>query len=151
MKFNPVTDEYEPEGPWDEPPRCAVCGDEMERELCEHCEGTGQVDCYEADAINYAPGQDDEPCGQCDGYGGWWLCPQRGDARHEAASVPAPHTWPWFITVRLNARWRDNWTINATVEATCEADALDLAQATLRELLGKDIPRDQIRAVDAPF
>ena len=84
MKFNPVTDEYEPEGSWDAPPRCLDCGEDMERELCDYCDGTGDVDCYEDDAINYAPGQEYEPCGQCDGDGGWWLCPQRGDERHGA-------------------------------------------------------------------
>jgi len=91
VKYNATIDDYEPEGPWDEPPRCPVCGEDMERDLCEHCDGSGEVDCYEDDAINYAPDQEYERCGRCNGEGGWWLCPQHGDDRHSEPANESAH------------------------------------------------------------
>jgi hypothetical protein len=45
-------------------------------EDCTNCGGEGHHDAYEIDPLWYDPG-DTEPCDQCDGKGGWWLCLER--------------------------------------------------------------------------
>src|SRR5487761_2123127 len=140
MKFNPVTDEYEPEGPWDVPPACTVCGDEMERELCGHCDGTGQVDCYEDDASHVTRrGETRYTCRDTT------ACLER--RTRAVVNEPPPKPWPWWVTIRLRA----GWEMTATLDATGEADAISQAEAVVRELLRVDVARDQISAVDVPF
>jgi hypothetical protein len=62
----------------DEPstgPYCTHCGWELERELCEQCDGEGLYghDCGE-DCCACLDPEENEPCGLCDGDGGWWVC-----------------------------------------------------------------------------
>jgi len=63
----------------DEPstgPYCEHCGWELERELCEQCDGEGWLDSdrlMEEDPLWYSEG-DTKLCEECRGEGGWWIC-----------------------------------------------------------------------------
>jgi hypothetical protein len=63
--------------PIDEPtgPYCQHCGWELERELCDQCDGEGLYghDCGE-DCCPCLDPEDNEPCDLCGGEGGWWVC-----------------------------------------------------------------------------
>lgn len=56
-------------------PDCPHCGWEMERELCDVCDGEGLYghDCGE-DCCPCLEPDDNMPCDQCGGDGGWWFC-----------------------------------------------------------------------------
>ena len=56
--------------------RCARCGGDMERVLCDSCGGSGQTEpgeLYEEDPLWYDE-DDSAPCNPCLGAGGWWRC-----------------------------------------------------------------------------
>jgi len=57
------------------PPACAKCGNQMDWAECHmiDCE-EGYYDLGEEDCINYDPGTY-AMCGECEGEGGWWYCP----------------------------------------------------------------------------
>lgn len=55
---------------------CKLCGAAMTWEDCGACED-GALDEHDEDPINEPPGSY-TPCGQCDGFGGWWVCPNAG-------------------------------------------------------------------------
>jgi len=56
-------------------PYCEHCGWELERELCEQCDGSGydDHDCGEDCCCCLDP-EENEPCDLCRGEGGWWTC-----------------------------------------------------------------------------
>jgi hypothetical protein len=58
-------------------PYCPVCGAAMDWEDCDRCGGDGYDghDCGEDVCCCLEP-EDNEPCEQCDGKGGWWSCYQ---------------------------------------------------------------------------
>ena len=63
----------------DEPltgPYCEHCGWELDRELCEQCDGYGLSghDCGEDCCCCLDPDEDNMPCDMCGGDGGWWIC-----------------------------------------------------------------------------
>jgi len=60
--------------PPDLEPTCHLCGAGMEWETCPECDD-GFVDEYDEDPINCDPG-DERPCSECDGRGGYWVCPR---------------------------------------------------------------------------
>ena len=65
------TYEDEPSGPF-----CPDCGADLDWEECDQCGGDGYLDwerLQEEDPLWFQPG-DTEPCTECDGKGGWWLC-----------------------------------------------------------------------------
>ena len=56
-------------------PYCTHCGWELERELCDQCDGEGVFghDCGEDVCCCLDP-EENEPCALCGGEGGWWHC-----------------------------------------------------------------------------
>lgn len=83
---------------------CGRCGGEMERVVCERCDGEGLTrfgELYEEDPLWYTP-NDKEQCGDCAGAGGWWRCgnseewcnfhPLPGRERVERGTVEASET-----------------------------------------------------------
>jgi hypothetical protein len=64
----------EHDDPPDIEPTCHLCGSGMEWETCPECDD-GFVDEYDEDPINCDPG-DERPCSECDGRGGYWVCPR---------------------------------------------------------------------------
>ena len=52
---------------------CEICGCSKAWEQCNICGGEGRVDIYDDDPLWYDPG-DTEPCYQCGGDCGWWVC-----------------------------------------------------------------------------
>ncbi len=63
---------------------CSICGSYMHWIDCWQCGGEGEFDAYDEDPINFAPGQEYEPCPECQGAGGYWEC----------ASLPHEETKP---------------------------------------------------------
>ena len=57
-------------------PCCPRCGMELDWTDCDACGGEGEFDAYEDDPMWYDPG-DTEPCHQCGGLGGWYICPNQ--------------------------------------------------------------------------
>jgi hypothetical protein len=57
--------------------RSCACGWAMDREDCGACEDgfTAYGELHDMDPLWYDVG-DIEPCSQCDGQGGWWVCPE---------------------------------------------------------------------------
>jgi hypothetical protein len=53
--------------------QCARCGSSVDFEECSDCGGEGTHDFAEDDPIQYGP-SDVQPCGTCEGSGGWWMC-----------------------------------------------------------------------------
>jgi DnaJ-class molecular chaperone len=52
---------------------CISCCWPKEWEDCDQCGGEGRYEAYEDDPLWYNK-DDTEPCAQCDGKGGWWVC-----------------------------------------------------------------------------
>lgn len=54
---------------------CARCGSDVERILCDECDGDGVSghDCGE-DCCNCLDPEPNVQCGRCLGAGGWWHC-----------------------------------------------------------------------------
>ncbi len=79
-------------------PPCPSCRCSQECERCDDCGGEGYTPfglLHERDPLWHDP-QDTQPCGMCDGAGGWWGC---------------PNSWEWC---EREGQWR------ATVAATTE-------------------------------
>lgn len=58
-------------------PLCPHCGWDLERDLCDQCDGEGFIDgerLVEEDPLWYSI-DDTERCSECYGKGGWWRCP----------------------------------------------------------------------------
>lgn len=62
---------------------CDVCGAALEWDRCPAlgCDDGLIGDLYDDDPFRFKPGAV-ERCFECDGYGGWWYCPNA--ANHEA-------------------------------------------------------------------
>lgn len=57
-------------------PYCELCGEALERDLCDRCGGEGWLDSdvlMDEDPLWYGP-DDTERCEECQGKGGWWWC-----------------------------------------------------------------------------
>lgn len=81
---------------------CPKCGAMLYYRECSACGGDGYFDCYEDDPINYSPGEEDEPCSECNGHGreiwcrkcGWDYLEKQylnGKSELEAAEQVAEH------------------------------------------------------------
>jgi hypothetical protein len=68
--------EYDGPPPPEEILVCARCGTDVEWVDCERCDGMGETEpgeLYEEDPLWYDE-DDIDPCHQCGGHGGWWVC-----------------------------------------------------------------------------
>ena len=73
---------------------CGKCGAELERVLCDVCDGDGldpfAHECGE-DCCNCLDPAPNVPCDVCRGLGGWWVCSRgedcRANSRHVAATI----------------------------------------------------------------
>jgi DNA-directed RNA polymerase subunit RPC12/RpoP len=61
---------------------CPQCGGAFRIRSCEICDGEGEIDLYEEDAINFSPGET-EYCEACSGTGIDEWCPNCGDVSRE--------------------------------------------------------------------
>lgn len=84
-----MTDVANPAG-WDDPildvEVCSACGAEMVWTDCWECHGEGGFDLYEEDPFYYDAG-DTEPCGTCNGSGGYLECAAVDSPAHGRAAV----------------------------------------------------------------
>lgn len=63
----------------DDWPNCKSCGAGLVFEDCGICDDgyTHPGELYEEDPLGYEE-DDVQPCHQCGGDGGWWICPNNG-------------------------------------------------------------------------
>jgi len=68
---------------------CPKCGHVLSYRECPECED-GFIDCYDDDPINYSPGEEEETCPVCNGFGRHIWCEKCG----------------WDYLEDLNARYK---------------------------------------------
>lgn len=75
--------------------QCGRCGGDIERILCDRCDGSGHTEpgeLHDVDPLWYDEG-DVEQCNQCAGVGGWWVCSNSADWC-EQHPMPGRAEWP---------------------------------------------------------
>jgi DnaJ-class molecular chaperone len=68
------------------PSTCPTCGADMEWESCWVCHGDGEFDLYDEDPVNFAEGVAFEKCEECDGLGGYLVCPECTTTKRKAGT-----------------------------------------------------------------